>query len=188
MGTRNKTILKIKGKNVVNQYGQWDGYPTCATAVIVDFLKKNTKEDILKMVDRFEYVKKENKLIFNEITMTLNDEFGDIQNYIFKNFEHRPTTAQLVEKFGYEKASLYLMLTRDTGYNIFNVIKDLYELTSDKKIPIIIDEYDGWDIESKNIIDLDNNTLTTIWHDKTKVWKLDKLPSRTTLKRFENLE
>ena len=40
MGTRNLTIVKLKGKTKVAQYGQWDGYPTGQGQKIVDFLKK----------------------------------------------------------------------------------------------------------------------------------------------------
>lgn len=39
MGTRNLTIVRIKGKTKVAQYGQWDGYPTGQGKTIAEFLK-----------------------------------------------------------------------------------------------------------------------------------------------------
>lgn len=187
MGTRNKTIVKKNDKIIINQYGQWDGYPTSATKVIADFLRGNSVDDINKMLGRIKYVERDNTLIFNEITMSLNKEFGEIQKYLYEDYTRRTNITDLVNKFGYEKASLYLMLTRDTGYNILNVIKELYEISGDKNIPIILDDYDGWDIESKNIVDLDNKTLTTIWHGQEKTWDFYALPSDEELEEFENI-
>ena len=48
MGTRNVTIIKYEGKEKVRQYGQWDGYPTCALANIVAFLKTDGAIEKLK--------------------------------------------------------------------------------------------------------------------------------------------
>ena len=51
MGTRNKTIVKKNDKIIINQYGQWDGYPTSATKVIADFLRGNSVDDINTLDD-----------------------------------------------------------------------------------------------------------------------------------------
>lgn len=188
MGTRNKTIVKKNDKIIINQYGQWDGYPTGATKVIVDFLKNNSLDDINTMLEKTEHITKENNLIWSEITMGLDKEFEDIQKYLYEDYKRRDNVKDLVDKFGYEKTSIYLMLTRDTGYNILNVIKELYGLSNGKNIPIIIDEYDGWDIEGKNTIDLDKKTLTTYWHGVERTWDFDNLPSDKELEKFENIE
>ena len=45
MGTRHLTIVYVNGEYKVAQYGQWDGYPEGAGAIILDFLKNEFVED-----------------------------------------------------------------------------------------------------------------------------------------------
>ena len=40
MGTRNLTVVYLDGEPKVAQYGQWDGYPSCAGEVLADEMKK----------------------------------------------------------------------------------------------------------------------------------------------------
>ena len=48
MGTRNLTIIIHKGKNVVAQYGQWDGYPNGQGKKALAFCRTIAKSDARK--------------------------------------------------------------------------------------------------------------------------------------------
>lgn len=56
MGTRNLTLVKLKGETKVAQYGQWDGYPTGQGQDIADFLKKANISKFKKMVKALKVV------------------------------------------------------------------------------------------------------------------------------------
>lgn len=211
MGTRNKTMVIKNKKVIINQYGQWDGYPTCAAATIIDFIKDGGIQKLNQFIPKLERVQIENNCFrFSEMTLSFDQEFKDIQKFIHydddgkysKKFIDRDTSEEayfsaldieqqidlLSNKFGYERASLYIMLTRDTGYRVLDAMSYLSEKFPDKKIPVIIDNYDGWDIEGKNIIDLDKNIFITKYHDKTFVYPFDKLPTVDNLEEIEMLD
>lgn len=209
MGTRNKTMLIKNGKTIINQYGQWDGYPTGASATIVNFLKENGKEALEDIVKKLKPVEvKENKVILSEMTLSFSKDYSDIQKYIdhdengkYKQwnlegcdepfyFSSLPVKNQveiLSEKFDYEKFSTYLMLTRNTGYKVFDVMKCLSDKFPEKEIPVIYDDYDGFDIEAKNIINLDTNTYTIDWHNKIYHFDLDNLPDMEKLEEIKSI-
>ena len=211
MGTRNKTMV-IKDKQVIiNQYGQWDGYPTRAAAVIIDFIRNNGINKINEFIPKLKQVNiKSNGVRFSEMTLSYDKDFEDIQKFIYynengeygKKFIDRDTHAEayfssldieqqidiLVRQFGYERTALYIMLTRDTGYKVLDAMSYFSKKFPDKKIPVIIDEYDGFDIEGKNIIDLDNNIFITKYHDKIYTYSFDKLPTMNCLEEMEMLD
>lgn len=47
MGTRNVTVVKIKGEYRIAQYGQWDGYPTGQGRTIVEFLRSMDRDNFV---------------------------------------------------------------------------------------------------------------------------------------------
>ena len=56
MGTRNKTHILKNGKYVIKQYGQWDGYPTQSTAMLIQSLSEEAIKKFIAALDKVEYV------------------------------------------------------------------------------------------------------------------------------------
>ena len=205
MGTRHKVRVIQDNKVIINQYGQWDGYPTCAGEILVNFLKDKENIEFLKSIkDKFEYHKEEeqNEFIFGEMTMNPEEDYKEIYKFIYDDeqyFENEETgekasryeitqkqfVDEVYKRFGYEKTASYMMITRNTGYKILDTIKELNRLEPNKIIPIFISEYEGWDIEARYTVNLDSNKLSIEWHDHTLECDLDNLPSDKKLEDFE---
>lgn len=205
MGTRHKVKVLKGNRIIINQYGQWDGYPTEAGKVITHFLKDKDNIDFLKNIkDKFEYKNEEEQrnFIFGEMTMNPEEAYREIYKFIYDSdqyFEKEETgekvrwcdisQKQLInegyKKFGFEATAYYMMITRDTGYKIFDTIKELNRLEPDKTIPVFKSDYEGWDIEARYTVNLDKNKLKIEWHDRILEYDLDNLPSD---KEFEDFE
>lgn len=185
MGTRNVTIIKYNGVEMVRQYGQWDGYPTEALAKIVKFLKTDgaiehlkrnlpkcvlTPEEKFKYPDNFDAIGKE---IYNKYISLIG----------LKTYEEK------LCNINYTKADMfkYYCATRDTGYNIPEL---LTTSAADEAVVIMLSKaYTNkidWQIEAVNIIDLDNKRIISYWHDAKAEWSFDNLPSDDEIKMFEN--
>ena len=75
MGTRNLTIVKIKSKTKVAQYGQWDGYPTGQGQTIADFLKTVDLEKFKEQISKLkEYTKKDIKKVQQKLDDAINKD------------------------------------------------------------------------------------------------------------------
>lgn len=184
MGTRNVTIIKFEGKEKVRQYGQWDGYPTCALANIVEFLKTEGAIEKLKAnLPKVVMVPEEYSIYpreFDEICQAYY-KIGYIRG--LKELKNA-----LAEKTGFDKSTIfkYFLATRDTGYQIPNV---LVMEEADKAEDIVVqraytDKLD-WQIEAVNVIDLDRNVIRSYWDDKMEEWNFDALPDETEIEVFE---
>lgn len=113
MGTRNLTMVIKDGKTKVAQYGQFDGYLSCAGKTILESLKKYNHEFLKEKIDKVSfYTEKEEK-----------------ENWI--NFAKRKgidPNEHLVEiSIMNEFNSLYPTLDREIGYNIINMIANSTE-------------------------------------------------------------
>lgn len=54
MGTRNLTIVRHNGENVIAQYGQWDGFPSGTGLGILEFLHHRGTGDLLRGLSNVE--------------------------------------------------------------------------------------------------------------------------------------
>jgi hypothetical protein len=105
MGTRNVTIVINKGKTVIAQYGQWDGYPSGQGETIREFLKT---ADIAKFREKLKDVRWINKAKRNEI------------NEWFKSIGCADGWMNMEQAELYHKA--YPLLTRDNGAKVLEMI------------------------------------------------------------------
>lgn len=188
MGTRNVTIIKFNEQERVRQYGQWDGYPTTALASIVEFLKtdgaieklkNNLPKCTLVPEDKFQYP----------------DNFDRIGNEVYKyyqllrelNYNERIDKVAEVFKVSRDDVFSYYLATRDTGYTIPNL---LVTSMADNANEIVLKEaYTNecdWQIEAVNVIDLDTNHITSIWHGEKMEWGFDCLPDDDEIVKFEH--
>jgi hypothetical protein len=184
MGTRNITIIKYEGKERVRQYGQWDGYPTCALANIVDFLK--TEGAIEKLKANLPKV-----VMVPEEYSIYPREFDEICKAYYKVGYHKDINElknALAEKTGFDKSAIfkYFLATRDTGYQIPNVL--IMEEADNAEDIVVQKAYTDkldWQIEAVNVIDLDRNVIRSYWSDSMKEWAFDALPDETEIEVFE---
>ena len=184
MGTRNVTIIKFNGEEKVRQYGQWDGYPTSALVSIVEFLKTDGAIEHLKRnVVKCQFAA--------EDVNTFPAKAQEIANANYK-IGYIADTRQKMEKLA-EHLSLhmdvifkYILATRDTGYEIPNV---LIMPEADTASEIILckaytNECD-WQIEAVNIIDLDAELIISYWHGDKMMWDFNCLPNEEEIESYE---
>lgn len=103
MGTRNLTIVKLKGEIKVAQYCQWDGYPTGQGNTIAEFIRNMQVREFKRNVAKLEFVSE-------EYVAGLWEEFT-------KSKDGRATLAQS-DEFKLKHPEFH----RDTGANILNLI------------------------------------------------------------------
>jgi hypothetical protein len=116
MGTRNLTVVKnADGEIRVAQYGQWDGYPSHTGASILHFLSDSQNVDYLKAGIEF-------------TRFITYDEVNSIYNEV--------TNRAGVDAF---KES-YPSLTRDTGWEILEVVRDKTNVPLVNSIDFAADE------------------------------------------------
>lgn len=205
MGTRHKVRVIQDKKIIINQYGQWDGYPTEAGKVIVNFLKNQDNVEFLRNIkEKFIYKDKieQDRFIFGEMTMNPEETFKEIYDFIYDsdqlfeneetgkkvrwcNISQRQLIDEVYKKFGFEMTAYYMMITRDTGYKVFDTMKELNRLEPDKNVPIFESDYEGWDIEARYTVNLDKNKLEIEWHNRTLEFDLGNLPNYEELEDFE---
>lgn len=184
MGTRNVTIIKQNGKELVRQYGQWDGYPTGALASIVNLLKiDGVIEHLKRNLSKVQLV--------SEDTGIYPAKFDEISRAYYKIGYTDCIEAKrdaLATATGLDKEIIfeYLLATRDTGYDILHVLI-LEEADNAEKIVLqkaYTDKVD-WQIEAVNVIDLDRECIRSYWHDKMIEYSFDNLPNETEIEEFE---
>ncbi len=193
MGTRNITSVVLNGKQVVCQYGQWDGYPSYTGVKILEFLRdcdmdrfqkalENTTIHVSSMDDATTYTGSTKQLgnipdmVFKtqcELSRERNqkgyiDEFATVRHLVEKG----AITEQLAED--------YLVATRDTGCDILKLI---YNRSLDKpplELFALSDEYNGqysWDIQGVYVLDLDNNTVQMTYDGYSQKYDISNLPT-----------
>lgn len=128
MGTRNSTIVKLNGKVVVEQYGQWDGYPTGQGQVIADFLKTVNLNDFKSKLSEL-------KEITEEQTKEVNKDPKWTQNYPYLSRDAGAGVLQMIAEGGVKFISLDRDFKNDTTFCEY-----WYEIDLDKKTVTI----GGW--------------------------------------------
>ena len=127
MGTRNITSVILDGKQVVCQYGQWDGYPTYTDVKIIEFLRDrdlsqfrkalgNTRITVTDYMDAFSYTgfTKDVRHLEQKVYETLDDlkaKTPDQHVDWHMAIEHLRNTGGFSNQEYYD----YLPSTRDTG-------------------------------------------------------------------------
>lgn len=140
MGTRNLTIVQLNGAYCVSQYGQWDGYPACMGAIVLDFLK--TKD-----LSIFKNKLRNTRFITQDDYRNYWHEFGiDIEKEKFVDIG-------ISNQFNWKHPTL----SRNLGADILTEIyksKDKLDLWDDLEFA-----KDSLMCEWAYVIDLDNNKL-----------------------------
>lgn len=205
MGTRNFTSVILEGKQVVCQYGQWDGYPSYTGTKILEFLrdvdieqfKKALQNTTISLTDwdvasTYTGSTKQTQPIYEKVwqeQMELNktrkpeDEYFGTYETVQHMWKHGKLTEQEVEDF--------IVSTRDTGCDI---LPFLYERSLDKA-PLELfamkeeytevqdfatnENYEGFpscDAQGYYMINLDTNTIKCAFDNYILEYSLDALP------------
>lgn len=184
MGTRNITrVILPNGSIIVNQYCQWDGYPTCRGAEVMDFVRQYCNKAKLE-----ELTKR-----LNESTLYMAVNGGDncsstgchqtkSSNKVLE-MQYQPgaeSYSKLIEKGKITKEELRqaMQSSRDFGPRI------LYWLMEEepKGMAFYTDDYcynitikGDWQIEGVFVIDLSKNKVTIGYHGKRRTYSFKKV-------------
>jgi len=155
------------GETKLNNYGQWDGYPSGQGADILDFLREN---------DLDVYNEKLSQL--REVTQEELDEINKFVESVTKqNLGYEEERKEL------EKNKQYDALTRNCGSKIHKYILD-----GDCKYVTIDEDGHKW-AAYVYTIDLQKRTFHVSGYVLDKTYSLDNLPTREEfIKELETLE
>ncbi len=158
MGTRNLTVIIQNGKQVIAQYGKWDGYFSGAGLIVKNAITKNINENFIINLKKCSYISEERlKVLWNEVG---SDGTGWVSCHIAEKFnELHP---QLYRNMG---AKIIDFLCKDNTNDIIE-IDDSFEFG-----------YDGLFCEYGYVYDLDrlcldvyvggqHDEVVGLWSDK----------------------
>lgn len=194
MGTRNVTSVILDGKQMVCQYGQWDGYPTYTGVKILEFLQSCDMEHFKKALNNTTIhvsnyheattytgsTKQINELV-NKVFDTqckLNEQRKADEEYIngYAAVRHLVEQKEITEKM----AEDYLVSTRDTGCEILKLIYDRSLEKQPLELFALEEEYKGdysWDIQGIYVLDLDKNVLKMTFDGYTQTLDMSRMPT-----------
>jgi len=165
MGTRNLICVYYKGRFVVAQYCQWDGYPEGQGVTILKFLWKSGNIELLK--EGLQYI----------VTLT-QEGVNELHNAVRQELESQPRDPEaenlrygsfhISSRVDQKMFSLWPSLSRDTGAKILEIIT---QATAEKNVYIVQDlnfANDGLFCEWAYVVDLDQNTFEVFGGYETK--------------------
>lgn len=185
MGTRNITRVICDGKVKVNQYCQWDGYPTGRGEEVMLFMRDVLREGKYK---EFETAIQKSVLVHSseegaEIYYTgapyLPSVFDRISKDDYLSFVGDSIVKALKDKkINLSEANFMMVASRDIGNDVLPYMMDyspsgMMFYTTDY-LNEITEELD-WQIEGMYVINLDNNTVTIIYHGKFRRYSFEEL-------------
>ena len=192
MGTRNITRVIYKKEIIVNQYCQWDGYPTGHGLSVLEFVKKYCcVADQLKEFKKRLAVSCLLKAESGKYTCTgapLTKNVIDLDEIKYNTYSQNVkyavgfTWEKLIKDGTVTKHQVreYLTASRDTGSDILKWLManephgmTFYTTGEDLEMK---PEFD-WQIEGLYIIDLDKKTVTICYHGNSKVYTFSQVGS-----------
>ena len=196
MGTRNITRVILDGKVKVNQYCQWDGYPTGRGAEVLEFMRdviKGGSLDVFKdAVASSELVKTTEEDAFYTGAPVKNDVWSKAE----KLFPYGPDYTQVCDairknELTVEEAKYLIVASRDNGNS---VLKFLLRYATGGMTFYTTDYLSGitdmldWQIEGMFTINLDERYVDVDWHGVVERVTFDSLVEMTseTIERVMN--
>lgn len=200
MGTRNITSVILAGKQMVCQYGQWDGYPSWTGTKILEFLrdadlkkfKRALANTTIKVADY------QNAVSYTGSTKDyskLTEDVYEAKRALSDRDGKWPDTYgvyQYMLEQGHSEDDLenYFVWTRDTGCDVLPLIyhrsleKPPYELAA------MTDDYNGEyarDIQGVYVINLDDHHVKMTFDGYSCEFDMNNLPENieTTMLVFE---
>lgn len=175
MGTRHIIKIKVENEIKVQQYGQWDGYPTGQGSKIADFIHNDLQLDQFK--DRVKALK-----------FTADAELEKAWVEAGADPKSKFVTMSVSQKM----RDLYPHFHRDCGADVLTLIQDGYYIKSDlvernDKHMRVMTKLGGYEVKStpkfighdgceyEYLINLDKETVRVkcLYYKKTKTFKFE---------------
>ena len=188
MGTRNITRVIYKKQIIINQYCQWDGYPTGHGLEVLEFAKKYCCDEA-KLKDFKNRLEKSCLLVAKGGWVTsVGAPMTDKINKLWKLKYSRAFTSwdKLITEGAVAKNDVrdYLAASRDTGSDILLWLMQnepdgmaFYATDYDYQMELALD----WQIEGMYVIDLDSEIITIDWHGALRTFTFSKLKNMEEL-------
>lgn len=181
MGTRNITRVKSNGEVKINQYCQWDGYPTGRGLDVLKFCRDLVKGGrVGELRDYLETTSliNANKADYNNHTYTgapYNNKTSEVFDFVYDYGRMHPEYygSALIDKMLDEglltmgDAKYYAAASRDVGNDILGFImkqkpEGMKFYTDDylSEMPLSGD----WQVEGVFLVDLDEQSVEIWWH------------------------
>lgn len=196
MGTRNITRVISNGIIRVNQYCQWDGYPTNAGSDVLEFVKNADMEEFQAKVEACSFTVCGEGTPHTYSGVPLDSDLGGIfkteAEFLYKGegtFDERMAKkdAAILSRHGEEGFKKYRVASRDTGVDILSDILNFSPMNLYTDTYCLMEDTD-WQIEAINVIDLDEKEVRMIWHGLRKTVKFSEIPEMNIEKEMENFE
>jgi len=190
VGTRNITSVIMNGKQVVCQYGQWDGYPSWTGAKILEFLRNANMDQFKRALENttiavVDYEKAVSYTGSTKDYSTMSGTIDEAKRTLSDRNGKWPDLSEVYEylvsegKYTEDDLENYFAWTRDTGCDILPLI---YDRPTDKppfELSAMTDDYNGayaWDIQGIYVLNLDHNSLKMTFDDYSCEFDLNHLP------------
>ena len=201
MGTRNITRVRMGGELKVCQYGQWDGHPTSAGRHILEFIAGGdmaafaekvagcTLTNMSRDPDAERYytsapVTPGVKEVFDAYGELMYGGKLEIEDYSLKAEE---VQKRLLRRFGADLYASYLVATRNTGYEILDVIDEFGPQALYCDDYLLMEECD-WQIEAINEVDLDARAVRMEYHGCRREFAFGEIRAMDIAGEMESFE
>ena len=183
MGTRNITRVLLDGEVKINQYCQWDGYPTGRGADVLRDIRQMMQSGLLDMMrdklraSRLVDLHEENESARTYYTGAPFTEAGEsifnkVDKALFDAGFYTPLMTRLHAlisdgDISMKEAKEYIVATRDSGPDVLKFMMDFKpdDMTfyTDPYLTEMPPEGD-WQIEAMYVLDFDQETAEIWWH------------------------
>lgn len=190
MGTRNVTCVYLDGKEVVRQYGQFDGHPTTVIPELMRFIKTpGNLTHLMRNLRKCTFYDESNdqSTISDELWLKIHDS-----RPLFTYWHTPNEKMQGYSSLGFKRQDVfdYILGDRTTGYDI---LEALIMPEADEKSKIVL-----WKAQTTTTgrygydaayhIDLNAQTVLCNWHDSKMVFDFNDFPDNDMQERFEYCE
>ena len=184
MGTRNITRVIMDKNTVVEQYCQWDGYPTGQGKDVMMFVKEYCGKNLPEFKNRLEksylYMALHGNTFYTGAPVVdgiLEKLRRVIGNYV-TDYKKKMNNLILSNVITVEEATYYISASRDTGPSVLFWLMEHcpsgMTFYTEKYLHDITDELD-WQIEGMFTIDLDKETVEINYHGNRFLYPFDKV-------------
>ncbi len=197
MGTRNITRVISDGEVKINQYCQWDGYPTGRGADVLRNIQHMMKFGLLDMMR--EKLRSSNLLNLREtnknaVTTYTGAPYTEESKRIFEKVDEALQNASYIPlmtrlhaliadgEISLEEAKYHIVASRDSGNDVLRFMMDFrpdgMTFYTDPYLSGMPPEGD-WQIEAMYILDLDRETAEIWWHGDCQKYSFSEISQLT---------
>ena len=196
MGTRNLTRVISNGQLKIEQYCQWDGYPTGRGGVVLafarDLYKGGSVDELKDYLETTRLVNAKDHGCENSTytgapydnhtgeVFELVDDYARMHSHV----SDRENVESMLDKgmITMKDAQRYIVASRDIGNDVLGFILK----HKPEGMTFYTDDYlsemppqGDWQIEAVHVLDLDNEKVDLWWHGRQKSYSFEQLSELT---------